>query len=149
MFVPYGQQVNEAAACRWWTHCLNRRYEFVALLREWSMVDRMLGAGRANIVIMPSADSAAIDDDGDTVRLWPAAAPPLREAAPDLGAPRRRVAAANGRFVSGRLPRERVRELLDEPGDVTAPVGVDPESIAALRRIARRLRGPSNESPSR
>jgi hypothetical protein len=39
------------------------------------------------------------------------------------------------RFI---LTADRVRALLDDP-DATVPIGIDPETIAAARRIARRL----------
>ena len=145
VLVPPGETVDTKFAHKIWTHCRARGYELVALLRDWPSADRMLGSGEANIVVMPGAEhgaTIAARDNSETVRLWPAAQAAAAEPWRDHGAPRRR-AAVNGRFISGRLPRERVRELLDGPGEVTAPVGLDPETIAAARRIARRLGRPS------
>jgi hypothetical protein len=142
VFVPHSHPVNGHLAQRTLAHLRNRRYEFIALLRDWPIVNSMLGSGHANIVVMPSTvvtpNTERLCDDGDTVRLWPDTPPVAEEWTPDRDAPRRR-AAGNGRFVSGRLPRERVRELLYGSGDVTAPVGLDPESIAAVRRIVRHM----------
>jgi hypothetical protein len=107
------------------------------------MVDRMLGQGHANIVVMPTVEEtpapaeAARWDNGETVRLWPSAVIGSDEPTHDLRA--RRVPALNTRQNIGRLPRETVRQLMDGPGEMTAPEGVDPESIAAVRRIARHL----------
>lgn len=142
VLVPHGKSVTGNIAKRIWKYCTGRDYELIALVRDWPAAGRMLDAGQANIVVM-QAEEPSPAADGETVRLWPDAEPGAEAPTRDLGAVRRR-AAGNSRFVSGRLPRERVRELLDGPGEVTGPMGIDPETIAAARRIARSL----DERPS-
>jgi len=104
-----------------------RGYGFVALMRD---VDRALDLLRRRIV-------SAVIFPGRTRR-----GRPVRDPEPSIDdtavltiqvpAPR-----AVGRRVVP-LTAEWVRELIDS--DATAPTGLDPESIAAARRIARHFR---------
>jgi hypothetical protein len=114
---PHGQAVNGTVAKEIWKYCASRRYEFVALVRDWPAAARYLGTGHANVIVMPSEELAPANagHGGDTVRLWPAEAS-QGESTRDLDVSRRR-AVGNSRFISGRLPRERMREVMDGRGE--------------------------------
>lgn len=46
------------------------------------------------------------------------------------------------------MTRDRVRKIVDDD-EATQPIGIDPETIAAARRIARRLAEFGNDGSSR
>lgn len=143
VYVRPGRPLDENFAGRFWQHCMSRGYEFVALVRDWRMVQSMLGDGQANIVVLPTPDDEM--DDGATVRLG---TPPV--GAVDAGETRdlqHRARRASGnrksddQIAPGRrkLTPEKVRMVLDAPEGSTTHHGIDPESIAAARRIAKHL----------
>lgn len=108
-----------------------RGYTFIDVYRTKADIMQVLRNGTATLVVFarrshwdPTWQVPAEFVDEETRRLPPLLPPPLPA----------RVRERNGAINWG---RERVKELIDGNGPV--PRGLDPESVAAARRIARHL----------
>lgn len=104
-------------------HAERQGYGFVALIRDWDQVLDLVCRRLFSVVVFgrPRASRLSdVSDEGETREL-----------------PRRMVGEQTVTLPRSAIPlsRDRVRELLDT--DVTAPIGLDPETLAAARRLAR------------
>lgn len=122
IFVPEEQPIDDRVAGGW---VVRRGYKLVALLRKWRFVEEMLARGEANVVVF----GGVRDPGGETTRdlsqmnragIW------------DSAADTQRLAPARRGWNA-----ERLAQVID--GDGPVPQGLDPETIAAARRIARAL----------
>lgn len=111
---------------------INRRgYSYIGVYRTWADVEQVLRNGTASLVVFARRShwdatyrvpcEFAEEETRRLPRMWP---PPLPA----------KVRERNGTIGWG---QERVQELIDGSGPV--PRGLDPESVAAARRIAQHL----------
>lgn len=117
-------------------YIIRKRYGFAGVYRSWGTVLQLVGEGLASLVIYARRvhwdpvhhhlpEQVRIEFADEETRRLPAMLPPPIP----VGVRERR-----GRIGWG---RERVAELVD--GDSPAPQGLDPEALAAARRIAQHL----------
>lgn len=111
-----------AATCV--TYATSRGYQLIAIIRDWLHIDRLLRSGRAGVVIVAREEH------------WTGTG--TVEVAPVLDLDRHR-ALADTRSMErpGSGGDDNVRRVLE--GCDPVPVGVAPETVAALRLIWWRL----------
>lgn len=125
IYLAAGLPMNASFARLCLDHCVRRGYEICAILRDWNSVHRVLIDGQADVVVNvpghwhPEAHRCADNDTTDLTRY------------------RAEFRRPSNDGPAGKMSTRDVREVLD--GNGPAPVGIDPASIAAARRIARRL----------
>jgi hypothetical protein len=124
IFSPADTPLDIVEAERSLAHAKRRGYFLLAIVREESVLEELLVSKAAQVVIFAyRARRCAGPFVDDPTSLNPMLPPSVRFR------------------THRRLPlmsRERVRSILTD-GEATRPVGIDPETIAAARRIARSL----------
>jgi hypothetical protein len=118
IFVPPTLSLDGIYAQECILYVLNRGYQLAAVIRDWRQIDRMLQDGRAGVVVVGRGKHGSGEE---LERSMPA---DITQSLPrqDLG-----------QFDEGRIWR-----ILD--GVDPVPVGVAPETVAALRLIWWNLR---------
>lgn len=124
IFSPADTPLDVDEAARSLAHAKRRGYFLLAIVREESILEELLAGGAAQVVIFAYRarrhGAPFVDDPTQLNQILP---PSVR-----FRTHRRRPG----------ISRERVHTILND-GEATRPVGIDPETISAARRIARRL----------
>jgi hypothetical protein len=160
VYIPAGPTIGLNLARQYWRYVQQRGYELYAVARSLGVALDELSAGKVQVVVMLTPDVAPLAEPGmTTVVVLESGAHAIPEARRrngrvwlprlTLGQDVNELPAAVG------LARSNVRRIDDEGdtvrlpsagyvrsvlfGEDPAPSGLDPEMIAAARRIARRL----------
>jgi hypothetical protein len=128
IFVPADLPLEAIDIAPLLAYCDRRGYRLHAIFRDWAYVDWVLAVGQASVVVTMSTIAAYRAGepvpDPDNTRA-------LRQAW--------RQHNVHRGVSAPRLSPSQVRELVD--GNGRMPAGLDPATVAAARRIARRLNG--------
>lgn len=124
IFIPPGHPHDGVLVLACMEHLVRRAYEFCTILRDWDAVTAHLAAGTAQVVILATRTHRA----GEAGRVEVVDEEETRIM-------RQRNAAIGRHHVAAPLTESAVHRIIYN--GAPAPVGMDPESIAAARRIAR------------
>lgn len=128
IFIPADQPNVSPLAQQCLEHCERRGYKLHTIFRHWAYVDWALGVGEADVVVMPS-----------TIAEHRAGEPAPDPEETQLVCRRARLADRNVHrgVYTPQLTPSQMREVVE--GNRRPPAGIDPETVAAVRRIAQHL----------
>jgi hypothetical protein len=156
VYIPAGPTIGPGLARQYWRYVQQRGYELYAVARSLGAALDELSAGKVQVVVMLTPDVAPLAEPVVVLESRAHAIPEARRRNGRVWLPRLTLGQdVNELPAAVGLARGNVRRIDDEGatvrlpsagyvrsvlfGEDPAPSGLDPEMIAAARRIARRL----------